>query len=186
MGWCTRYFKENSVNTTEGEERWQHYNLSLTEANINEGSNWLKKREKEEGCWVNITLNITHWQEEEICCRSIKSRKSQRRSRLTTRPRMSVHLDTIIIMTGYRDAYLRVAVGEDQLVIDRHRFPLRQRLNQQLLFDLRGNPHRLMLTVTHTTKHEGTWKQTHLLPLTSQRAWPGPLVVPHPNPRLGL
>lgn len=69
---------------------------------------------------------------------------------------MSVHLDTIIIMTGYRDAYLRVAVGEDQLVIDRHRFPLRQRLNQQLLFDLRGNPHRLMLTVTHTTKHEGT------------------------------
>lgn len=34
--------------------------------------------------------------------------------------------------------YLRVTVGEDQLVVDCHRFPLCQRLNQQLLFDLRG------------------------------------------------
>ncbi|TNN89308.1 hypothetical protein EYF80_000596 [Liparis tanakae] len=37
-------------------------------------------------------------------------------------------------------AYLRVAVGEDQLVVDRHRFPLRERLDEQLLFDLRGKP----------------------------------------------
>lgn len=67
-----------------------------------------------------------------------------------------MQLDTIIVMRGYRDTYLRVAVREDQLVIDRHRFPLRQRLNQQLFFDLKRNPHRLMLTVTHTMKHEGT------------------------------
>lgn len=35
------------------------------------------------------------------------------------------------------EEYLRVAVGENQLVVDGHRFPLCQRLNQQLLFDLR-------------------------------------------------
>lgn len=34
-------------------------------------------------------------------------------------------------------AYLRVTVGEDQLVVDCHSFPLCQRFNQQLLFDLR-------------------------------------------------
>lgn len=33
--------------------------------------------------------------------------------------------------------YLRLAVGEDYLVVDRHRFPLGQRLHQQLLLDLR-------------------------------------------------
>lgn len=52
-----------------------------------------------------------------------------------------------------RGVYLRVTVGEDQLVIDCHRLPLRQRLDQQLLFDLRGNPQRLMLAVTDTVKH---------------------------------
>lgn len=33
-------------------------------------------------------------------------------------------------------SYLRVAVREDQLVVDRHCFPLGQRLHQQLLFHL--------------------------------------------------
>lgn len=33
--------------------------------------------------------------------------------------------------------YLRLAVGEDYLVVDCHRFPLGQRLHQQLLLDLR-------------------------------------------------
>jgi len=47
---------------------------------------------------------------------------------------MSVRLDPLIAITGCRDvfeagAYLRVAVGEDQLVVDGHRFPLRERLN---------------------------------------------------------
>lgn len=76
-------------------------------------------------------------------------------------------------MTGCRDvfvggAYLRVAVREDQLVVDGHRFPLRQRLNQKLLFNLRGNPHRLMLlTVTDnwpdTVKYGVAQKQIRYL-----------------------
>lgn len=69
-------------------------------------------------------------------------------------------------------AYLRVAVGEDQLVIDGHRFPLRQRLDEQFLFNLRGNPHRLMPTVTHNSqvKCGVIQKQTRMLPLAGQRA----------------
>ncbi len=69
-------------------------------------------------------------------------------------------------------AYLRVAVGEDQLVIDSHRFPLRQRLDEQLLFNLRGNPQRLMPRVTDNSpvKYGVTRKQKRMLPLAGQRA----------------
>lgn len=71
----------------------------------------------------------------------VGSRKPQRRIR-HTRPPIDVQLDTNKVMTGCRDvfvadAYLRVTVGEDQLVVDCHRFSLCQRFNQQLLFDLR-------------------------------------------------
>lgn len=86
-------------------------------------------------------------------------------------------------------AYLRVTVGEDQLVIDCHCFPLCQCFNQQLLFDLKKT-HRLILIVadsqSDTVKHGVTWKQGKMLPLAGQRVQPGPLVVPHPNLRLDL
>lgn len=58
--------------------------------------------------------------------------------------------------------YLRVTVGEDQLVVDCHRFPLCQRLNQQLLFDLRGESTQVIsVTATDTVKSEVAHRNTH-------------------------
>lgn len=49
--------------------------------------------------------------------------------------------------------YLRVAVGEDQLVVDSHRFPLRQRFDQQFLFDLKLTNKKIK-GATRNTGHE--------------------------------
>lgn len=79
-------------------------------------------------------------------------------------------------MTGCSDVfmagdYLRVTVGEDQLVVDCHRFPLCQRLNQQLLFDLRGESTQVIsVTATDTVKSEVAHRNTHTLPSAGQRA----------------
>lgn len=50
--------------------------------------------------------------------------------------------------------YLRVTVREDQLVIDCDRFPLCQRFNQQLLFDLGNRPQDLKMMTNMQTNME--------------------------------
>lgn len=140
MAWGERrgddaYCDENFSEHTVTEEKHMQVDRVLWNEIISQKKGKQTDRSNCEWGPKNKMLNIIHWLKEEMYSRCGINKSGRSRH---TRPQISVMLDAIIVMTSCRDAYLRLAVREDQLVIDCHRFPLRQRLDQQLLFHLGG------------------------------------------------